>query len=108
MFVPAEAFACLESLGKRLLRLDRRERRLKRTGHERGAIIVRHRERLFFAEVKFPGRRIVRHVTARRLRAQPLANVTLGSPRAFCKFCGGLWAARREGFVQTEFVADAN
>src|SRR4029077_4237118 len=44
----------------------------------------------------------------RRLRAQPLANVALGCPRAFCQFPRGLRTARRQAFVQAELVAHAN
>src|SRR5580704_7105031 len=53
VFVPTETLSRLESLGKRLLSLDSSQRRLKRPRHERRAVVVRHSERLFLAEVEF-------------------------------------------------------
>src|SRR5580700_6551087 len=106
--MPTQSLPRLESLGKGFLCLDRSERRLKRSRHERGAVVVRHRERLFLAEVKFLRWGVVRHVPAGGLSAQPFANVAFRRPRAFRQFCSALRTARRKAFVQTKLVADAN
>ena len=108
MLVPAHALAGFEAFRELLLRSGGRERALKCARKKRWAIVVRHGERLLFAQMKFAGPRIVRDVSARSLGAEPLAHITLRGAGPFRQFAGRLWPARYQRLIQTQFVTDAN
>jgi hypothetical protein len=70
--------------------------------------LVGHGKSLFLAEVKSSIRRIVGHVAAGGLCAQPLAHITFGGRGALSEFRRSLWSAGSQGFISVELVADAN
>src|SRR5690242_9924770 len=75
MLVPAHARAAAERLDHLLLRPKRTERELERTRREDGPVRVGQREGLLRGERVRPGLRVVLHVAASRLAAQPLIDV---------------------------------
>src|SRR5262249_43905171 len=107
MLMPAHPIAVFEALRELSLCPCSGQRHLKRTGHESGACVIGHRERLLFRQIKFSGRCVVAYITASRLAAQPFAHITFCCSRAFCQLCRSLWPARRQPFVQAQLVADA-
>ena len=78
VLVPADALPGAKRLDDPLLRPQRAERELERARREDGAVRVGEGEGLFWGERVGSGLRVVFHVTARRLAAQPLIDVAGG------------------------------
>src|SRR5580658_9117433 len=108
VLMPADALACLERVRDLVDRTSGRQRNLKSAGQKCRAVVVGQRERLLFRQAEPPARLVVRDVSARGLRGQPLANISFGRS----SFLGELrWRHRtrlRERFVKTQSISDGD
>jgi hypothetical protein len=106
VLVPAEAVAGPEAFGDLRLVLGHRRDDLERAGHERRAALVGERHRLLGWQAERPVGGVVLHVAARRLVAQPFADVALLGVGARCQLRRRHRLAVGHRPVQTQPIAD--
>ena len=106
MLVPAHSFAGFEALFQLIFGLNRSQGHLEGSGQKCGTVIISQRESLLFTQIKFSAWRVVAHVPAGRLAAQPFPHVTFCSAGALRQLGRRLAPAGRQAFIQTQLVAN--
>src|SRR2546430_16725770 len=91
--MPADAGTGPERLDDLLLRPERTERELECTGRENGPVRVGQREGLLRCQGVAPGLRVVLHVAASRLAAEPFVDVPGGGAGVLGELAGQIGRA---------------
>ena len=104
MLPPREPVAAAEPLGDLVRGVHRAQRDLERADHARGACLIGERHRMLIWQ-REPPAAVVGQVPARRLSAQPFADVTLRGARARGQLRRRDCSGPGHGPVQAELVA---